>query len=52
MLAVPHLKNYNMVYCKINRNNIPKKLTFIGIWNNMRNDIEIGVLIKKSGIND
>ncbi|GBC17751.2 hypothetical protein GLOIN_2v1873210 [Rhizophagus irregularis DAOM 181602=DAOM 197198] len=43
--AVSHFKGYNMAQCEIDRNNIPKKLTFIGIWNNRNNNIEIGVLI-------
>ncbi|UZO25977.1 uncharacterized protein OCT59_018230 [Rhizophagus irregularis] len=46
MSAVSHFKGYNMAH----KNNLPKKLTFIGIWNNRNNNIEIGVLIKKSGI--
>ncbi|CAB4496291.1 unnamed protein product [Rhizophagus irregularis] len=50
MSAVSHFKGYNMAQCEIDRNNLPKKLTFIGIWNNRNNNIEIGVLIKKSGI--
>jgi hypothetical protein len=50
--AVPHLKGYNMMQSEVHRNNIPKKLTFIGIWNKIMNDIEIGVLSKKSGIDD
>ncbi|PKY60176.1 hypothetical protein RhiirA4_483579, partial [Rhizophagus irregularis] len=50
MSAVFHFKGYNMAQCEIDRSNISKKLTFIGIWNNRNNNVEIGVLIKKSGI--
>lgn len=52
MSVVPHLKEYNITHCEINRNNIPKILTFIGIWNNIRNNIEIEGLLKKSGIDE
>ncbi|CAB4432321.1 unnamed protein product [Rhizophagus irregularis] len=52
MSAASYLKGYNMAQCEIDRNNIPKKLTFIGVWNNRSNDIKIGVLIKKSGIDE
>ncbi|CAB4405670.1 unnamed protein product [Rhizophagus irregularis] len=44
MSAASHLKGYNMAQCEIDRNNIPKKLTFIGVWNNRSNDIKIGYL--------
>ncbi|PKY35436.1 hypothetical protein RhiirB3_456232, partial [Rhizophagus irregularis] len=50
--AVSHFKGYNMAQCEIDRNNILKQLTFIGVWNNRSNDIEIGVLIKTSGIDE
>ncbi|CAG8722972.1 11160_t:CDS:2 [Rhizophagus irregularis] len=40
--AVSHFKGYNMAQCEIDRNNILKQLTFIGVWNNRSNDIEIG----------
>ncbi|RGB35878.1 hypothetical protein C1646_758828 [Rhizophagus diaphanus] len=51
-IAIHHLKEYNKNQCEINRDNISKNLTYIGIWNNAKDDIEIGVLIKKSGIDD
>ncbi|CAB4425397.1 unnamed protein product [Rhizophagus irregularis] len=52
MSAAPHLKGYDIAQCEIDRNDFPKQLTFIGVWNNRNNDIEIGVLIKTSGIDE